>query len=444
MHILCIGLNHTTAPVSLRERLAFDEENLRATLARLSCGDALQSTNELILLSTCNRVELYAVSSTETFTLLESFLAEARGVQVSDFSANLYRLKDRQVVHHLLNVAAGLDSLVLGEPQILGQVTRALELARGVGAAGPLLSRLFQVAIYTGKRARSETLIGVNPTSISSLAAGLCAQKIDNLKRAQIVVLGAGEMAELAVEALRKRGAAQLVVVNRTLARAQALAQHWDARAATFEDMPQLLAEADILIASTSAPHTLITPQMVIQAMQSRPQRPLVLVDIAVPRDIDPDVARVKQVHLFDIDHLNVQLEHFLADRSREAPDVQKVVAEEEALFCKYLETLDMLPLIVELHQQAEAIRQVELDKTLRRLPDLTSAERERIEALTHALVKKLLAQPTQRLRAEAARPHASEYAALTRTLFGLTAEIARGGSSTDARHAPASPSFSD
>jgi glutamyl-tRNA reductase len=294
-------------------------------------------------------------------------------------------------------------------------------------------------------------LISANPTSISSLAASMCAQNITDLEQAQIVVLGAGEMAELAVEALRKRGAARLVVVNRTLERAQALAQRWGAQAATFEDVQHLLANADILIASTGAPHTLINYTMVSQAMQSRPGRPLVLVDIAVPRDIDPEVAQIERVHLFDIDHLNVQLEQSLGERSREAPAVQKVVAEEEALFCKYLETLDMLPLIVELRQQAEAIRQVELDKTLRRLPDLTSAERVRIEALTHALVKKLLAQPTQRLRAEAARPHAPEYAALTRTLFGLTAEHGRAGSPgehnpalADTRQSPAPPSFFD
>lgn len=420
MHILCIGINHTSAPVSLRERLAFSEENLRAALARLSCGGECQSLSELIILSTCNRVELYAASADDSFADLERFLSETRGLPVDDFSDALYSWRDRQAVHHLLNVAAGLDSLVLGEPQILGQVTRALELARGVGTVGPLLSRLFQVAIYTGKRARSETHISLNPTSVSSLAARLCEKIVPGLAQAQILVLGAGEMAELAVGSLRKRGATRLVVVNRTLERAQDLAQRWDARAATFEELQQLLSEADILLASTGAPHILVSAEMIKQAMQSRPQRPLVLVDIAVPRDIDPEAAQVGSVHLYDIDNLNAHLEQSLAERIQEVPAVQKVVAEEENLFCKFLETLDMLPLIVELRQQADAIRQAELEKTLRRMPDLTSDERARIEAMSHALVKKLLAQPTERLRREAARPQAPEYAALTRTLFGL------------------------
>lgn len=423
MHIICIGLNHISATLSLRERLAFNEENLRAALARLSCGGEFQTLSELIILSTCNRVELYAASTTDSFTELERFLSQARDLPIPDFSCNLYRLADRQAVHHLLSVAAGLDSLVLGEPQILGQVTRALELARGVGSVGPLLSRLFQVAIFTGKRARSETQISANPTSVSSLAASLCEKIIPDLSQAQIVVLGAGEMAELAVAALRKRGAAHLVVVNRTLERAQEVAQRWDARSATFEVLPHLLSEADILLASTGAPHILVSASMVAEAMKARPQRSLVLIDIAVPRDIDPEAGLVGSVYLYDIDQLNDQLDQSLAGRNHEAPAVRKVVAEEEALFCKFLETLEMLPLIVELHKQAEAIRQVELEKTLRRLPELTSTERARIEAMTHSLVKKLLAQPTERLRREAAQPHAPEYAAITRTLFGLSAD---------------------
>lgn len=423
MHILCIGLNHNSATVSLRERLAFNEENLRTALSRLSCGGEFQTLSELIILSTCNRVELYASCTTDSFTELERFLSEVRVLPLSDFSCNLYRLADRQAVHHLLSVAAGLDSLVLGEPQILGQVTRALELARGVGSVGPLLSRLFQVAIYTGKRARTETQISANPTSISSLAASLCEKIIPNLSQAQIVVLGAGEMAELAVAALRKRGAAHLVVVNRTLERAQEVAQRWDARAATFEELPHLLSVADILLSSTGAPHILVSASMVTEAMKTRPQCSLVLIDIAVPRDIDPKAAQVGSVYLYDIDQLNARLDESLAARHCEAPAVRKVVAEEEALFCKFLETLEMLPLIVELHKQAEAIRQVELDKTLRHLPGLSSTERARIEAMSHALVKKLLAQPTERLRREAAQPYAPEYAAITRTLFGLSAE---------------------
>ncbi len=422
MHIYCLGLNHTTAPISLREKLDFSEEALQAALARLGCGSGLEHITELIILSTCNRVELYAVSSESVFDELETFLSEARGFQVQELRPHLYRLKDAEAIQHILRVAAGLDSLVVGEPQILGQVTHALELARGQGAAGQLLNRLFQAAIHAGKRARAETGISRNPASVSSLAASLCERAHPDLKAAQVVVLGAGEMAELAVEALRKRGVEKILVVNRTLERAHGLAGRWNAQSATFESIREALAQADILIASTGAPHTLIHTEMVEHIMAQRPHRSLVLIDIAVPRDIDPEVARIPLVRLYDIDNLNEHLEQSLAERSSEVPLVEAILVEEQAQFMDFMASLNMLPLIADLRQQAEAIRQNELEKTLNRLPDLTEAERMRIEAMTQALVKKLLDSPTRRLKAEAASSHASEFAMIARTLFDLPA----------------------
>ena len=420
MKIHCIGINHQTASLSLREKLNFSEEALRAALARLGCGHGLEHVTELAILSTCNRVELYAASSELAVDELESLLSEARGVPADELHPYTYRLVDADAVDHLLHVAAGLDSLVLGEPQILGQVTDALELARGQGAAGPLLNRLFQTAIHAGKRAHAETHISRNPASVSSLAANLCERAHPELRMAEVVVLGAGEMAELAVEALRKRGVEKIVVVNRTLERAQALAKRWDAETSTFESILEVLIRADILIASTGAPHTLIHTQMVNAVMHERSHRSLVLVDIAVPRDIDPEVGKIPHVRLYDIDHLNENLEQSLAERAAEVPRVEAILAEEQSSFMEFLSSLNMLPLIVDLRQQAEAIRLAELEKTLRRLPNLTEAERVRIDALTQALVKKLLDSPTRRLHAEATSPHAPEYVALTRTLFGL------------------------
>ncbi len=432
MHILCLGLNHTTTPISLRERLVFNEDAVRAALARLGCG-GYDAATEMVILSTCNRIEIYAASARKSFAELEAFLSDTRGVPVDEFRPHLYRHADADAVHHLLNVAAGLDSLVLGESQILGQVTKALELARGQNTVGPLLSRLFQRAIHAGKRARTETAISRNPASVSSLAASLCERAVSDISTAQIVVLGAGEMAELAVEALRKRGVKKVLVVNRTLERARPLAERWGAGITTFENLESTLARADILIASTGAPHTLIHPEMVTDAMRARPDRPLTLIDIAVPRDIEPAVAAIPGVRLHDIDHLNAQLEHSLEVRRREVPRVQAILAEEEVRFLDFLKSLDMLPLITDLRQQAEAIRQAELKKTLLRLPHLTEAERARIEVLTEALVKKLLDSPTHRLRAEAACPHAPEYAAVARTLFGLEGESGLCGFSGDA-----------
>jgi glutamyl-tRNA reductase len=427
MYIYSIGLNHAT-PVALREKLAFSEEQVRAALSRLSCGHVNVTSDiaELVIVSTCNRTELYAVSTIPVFEELETFLAEAKGVSRLELHVHLYRYSALDAVRHLFNVAAGLDSLVIGEPQILGQITRSLELARGQNAAGPLLNRLFQAAIHAGKRARTETAISRNPASVSSLAASVAEKAVGNIKTASVVILGAGEMAELTVEALRKRGVEKIRVINRTLERAQVLAERWGAESATFESLEKSLAETDILISSTGAPHTLISAEMVYAANR---KRPLVLIDIAVPRDIDPACANLPGVSLFDMDGLNTQLEQSLAEREAQVPQVRAILAEELAEFAAYLKSLDVLPLIAGMRQQAESIRQAELEKTLRRLPDLTDSERERIDALTQALVKKLLENPTRRLRSESALPHAPEYAAVARTLFGLDDGLGQSGS---------------
>jgi glutamyl-tRNA reductase len=423
MHILSIGLNHTSAPVHLRERLAFNEEQIRASLARFFCGGIKTTLAELIIISTCNRIELYAASNELAYAELEAFLSDARGVPLPELHLHLYRFQDVDAARHLFDVAAGLDSLVIGEPQILGQITRSLELARGQNAAGSTLNRLFQAAIHAGKRARTETAISRNPASVSSLAASVAEKALSQIKAARVMVLGAGEMAELTVEALRKRGVEKIRVVNRTLERAHVLAQRWGAEAATFESIPELLIEADILISSTGAPHLVVSAQMISDAMRSRPERALVLIDIAVPRDIDPDAASIPQVKLFDIDGLNAQLEDSLTRRMDEVPHVRQILAEELFEFGAFLKSLEMLPIIADIRQQAEAIRAAELEKTLRRLPDLTEAERERIEALTQALVQKLLHHPTRRLRAEATSHRAPEYASLARNLFNLSDE---------------------
>ncbi len=374
----------------------------------------------MVIVSTCNRTELYAISSRSAFGDLETFLAEVRGLERAEIAAHLYRYQAMEAIQHLFEVSAGLDSLVIGEPQILGQITHALELARGQGASGPVLNRLFQAAIYAGKRARTDTNISRSPASVASLAASHAERTIQSLETAQIVILGAGEMAELAVDALRKRGAQNLLVVNRTLQRAHALAERWGAAVSTFENLAQALTSADILISSTGAPHIIVSAALAAEAMQFRPQRPLVLIDIALPRDIDPACAALDNVCLFDLDGLNAQLEQSLSARLAEVPQVKAILAQELALFGEYLSSLEMLPLIADMHQNAEAIRQAELEKTLRRLPGLSEAERARIDALTQALVKKLLESPTRRLHAEASQPHAVEYAALARSLFGL------------------------
>lgn len=423
MHIYCLGINHASAPLSLLEQLTLGEPGTRSALARVSHSNRPVAFGELVILSTCNRIELYAASAHAVFRELEVFLSEVSGIRAADFRAHVYQVEDLDAVRHLYEVASGLDSLVVGEPQILGQVTRALELAREQNVAGPILNQLFQSAIHTGKRVRTETEIGRNPMSVSSLAASLAARIVQPLADAQVLVLGAGEMAELAVGALRKRGVAHITVVNRTLEHARSLADRWQAHAATYEHLDRLLESADIVVSSTGAPHFVVYVPMVERAMQRRPGQPLIIIDIAVPRDVDPDVASIPHVQVHDMESLNGQVEQSRILRLGEVPRVKEILEEELSRFAQYLESLAMRPLIAGMHQKAEAVRQAELEKTFRHLPDLTDAERARIDLMTRALMKKFLETPTQRLQAEAVCPHAPAYAAVARTLFGLQPE---------------------
>ncbi len=427
MLIQCLGLSHHTASLSVREPLAFQAEALNATLAQLGCGGGIDSGpfNELVILSTCNRVELYATAGRPCFDALEHFLSGSHGVAAEQFRPYLYRHQGGNAVSHLFRVAAGLDSQVLGEPQILGQVTEALSRARSHGTSGKVLGKLFQAAIHAGKRARTETAISRNPASIASLAVTLARQATPDLAEARVVLLGAGEMAEAAVESLRQRGARHLWVINRTLDRARRLAAPWQGRAGTFENLGDSLVWADVVISSTGAPHTVVHPPVVLKALAGRELRPLILLDIAVPRDIDPSVGELAGVRLFDIDSLEQDLERSLASRRAEVPKVEALLAEELEAFLGYLRTLEVVPLIAELREHAESIRRAELDKTLRRLPHLASEDQERLEALTQALVKKLLHKPIHTLRLQAGGPEAAEYTAVAREIYGLGSQPA-------------------
>ncbi len=438
MTILCLGLSHKTSPVELRERLNFTSTSLRAALARFGCGrDARPAgISELAILSTCNRLELYACvhsaeaqgaqTADDVFAPLLDFVVEARGLPAAEFEAHLYRHAGRDAVTHLCRVAAGLDSMILGEPQILGQVFEAREMARAQGAAGPVLSALFRTAIRAGKRARAETAIGRNPASVSSVAVRLAEQVVGELAGRRVLVIGAGEMGTLAVEALRVRGVRHIAVVNRTRRRAAELAERWGGQAFSFEQLVEAIRQADIVIASTEAPHTIIGPGMVRETLIGRSGQPLVLIDIAVPRNVDPAVGDIPNVYVFNIDDLQTRLEGAIVERQNEVPRVESIVAQEVMTFEEWLRGVDIMPVITDLRQKAEAIRQRELDRTLRHLPDLDSPTREQIERLSRSLVNKLLHEPTVRLRTEAGNGQAAQYADVVRDLFGLTAKQVR------------------
>jgi glutamyl-tRNA reductase len=422
MHILCLGVNHNTAPLSLRERLAFDPARTRATLARYGFGRASDgSITDLVILSTCNRVEMYAFSSRPDFEPLDALLAEATGVPAAEFAGHMYRHTDMVAARHLFGVAAGLDSMVLGEPQILGQVAEAHNLALRAGSSGLVLSRLFQAAIHSGKRSRHETDIAVNPANVSTVAVHLVASVVSDLAAAHVVVVGAGEMAELAVEALRKRSARRITVVNRSVANGQVLADRWDAEVRPFEALPEMLEHADVVVSSTGAPHAVIHLETVTAAMAARPLRPLVIIDLAVPRDVETQVDGLPGVHVYDLDRLNAHLSQSVDGRRAQVPAVEAILEEEADAFAGWLKGLSVRPLIRALRQQAEAVRRNEVERTLRRSNGRAAENRDELEALTRALVNKLLHAPTRLLIEKSRSGDGTHYALAARELFDLS-----------------------
>jgi glutamyl-tRNA reductase len=424
MKILLVGLSHKTAPVEMREKLAFSPSMLRSALTHfdhLHPQAHLEDVREGVILSTCNRLEVYTLVRNPEVAgeAIINFLGRACGVSPGLFRNQLYVYHDDDAVRHLFRVAAGLDSMVLGEPQILGQITEAYEAALSQGAAGTVLSAMFRSAIHGGKRVRTETAIGVNPSSISSVAAALTGQLLGDLSERQVLLIGAGELGAIAVRALRRRGVSRIVVANRTHQNAEQLAREWGGQAVTFQQLTEAMIAADIIISSTGAPHTILNRAMLEPAMAIRPARPLLIIDIAVPRDIDPDVTEISHVHLHDIDDLQSQADDNVRERESEIPRVEAIVEKEMAHFLDWLASLDVVSTITDLRHQVEAIRQRELERLFNRL-DLDERERELVATMSHRLINKILHEPTLRLKQEAANGNGALYISTMRQLFLL------------------------
>ena len=417
MEIICVGFSHTTTSIDVRERLAFDQQSISDFVFSLEQSSQVE---EVVIISTCNRVEIYLTAKHICFDEIIEQLVSQFSVQEAELHELAYQLVNQQVVAHLFRVAAGLDSMVLGEPQILGQVTEAYKTAVELGTLGPRLSKLFLSAIHTGKRVRTETAIGEKSLSVSSLAVSLALRHSSPIEKTKVALLGAGEMAELAIEGFRKRGVQTFSVISRTLASACKLAQRWQGEAGTMDMLGDVLQDADILVSSSSAPHTLVHPNLIRKVMERRPNRPLVILDIAVPRDVDPKVGEIPGVQLYDIDDLQEGVADSLVAREREVPKAEKILNEEYHLFMAYLATLKVVPVIKQIREHAEEIRECEMDKMFRRLPDLPPEVQEYIQLMTRSLVKKILHKPTIRLREEATGPHIDQFESVTRHLFGL------------------------
>jgi glutamyl-tRNA reductase len=422
MKLLLIGLNHKTAPVEVRESLAFNATTLRSGLTHFDANHAhahLDHVREGVILSTCNRLEVYTLVHDPQIArqAIINFLAESRGISQEKFEPYLYIHHNEEVVEHLMRVASGLDSMVLGEPQILGQITDAYESALAQRAAGTVLSKLFTAAIHTGKRARTETAISVNASSISSVAASLAEKLLGNLSDQNVLLIGAGEMGGIAVRALLKRGARNIVVANRTLEKARELADSWNGRAISFQQMPTALCEADIVITSTGAPHTILDEELLTPVAASRNGRPLFIIDIAVPRDVSPTVNDLPGVYLHDIDDLQSQADQNLRERESEIPRVEAIVAEESGKFVEWITSLGAVATIKDLRTHIEDLRLVELERLFNRV-DLNDRERELIATMSHRLINKILHEPTIRLKKETSSGNGAVYTSVVRELF--------------------------
>jgi glutamyl-tRNA reductase len=418
MHVLVLGLSHRSAPLAIRERLAVTPESARVILGRFPVAGA----SEAVVLATCGRCELYAAGEDgrPDAEALAGLLVEASGEPVGVFEPYLERRADGEAVLHLFRLATGLDSLVVGESEILGQVGTALRAADEAGSSGPILREVFRWAMRAGRRARSETAIGAGAWSVPSVAVEVAGRALGGLAGRAVLVVGAGEMGELAVRQLARRGAGPVTVLNRTLERASRLAAPFGAAAAGLERLPQALRQADIVVTSTGAPGVVVPVEDVRDAMQGREGRPLVIVDMALPRDVHPAVRTVAGVHYFDLDDLAARAAETVAERRSEEPKVEAIVAEEaERLFARF-RTRAVIPTIADLRGRAEAVRRAELERAFRRLPHLEPAQRRALEAFSRSLVKKLLHDPTAALKEAAGNGHAAGLANAVRRLFAL------------------------
>ena len=423
--LVLLGLSYRSAPISLREQLTCSMAKLPPEWQ--TADNCFSAIDELAILSTCNRTEIIArvnCPGLNVRALLADLLALLNGLDKAAFEEHLYLHTGLEAAEHLCRVAAGLDSQVLGEPQILGQVTDAFMAATEAKTIGPALTELFRTAIRCGKRARSETAISQNPASTSSMAVAQAQAILGDLSQRQHLIIGVGEMGQLALKVLRARGATQVSLANRSRARAEAIAAADGLAVYDLGGLATAVSQTDVVVSATSATQPVLTYELIQSAMQQRPERPLILLDIDVPRDIDPAVRQIANVHLFDADELKQSLDEALAARQQEIPAIEAIIDAELENLAAALRSLTVRPVIVDLRHKAETIRQKELDRTLRYLGDLDEAALAHIQHFSRALVNKLLHEPTLCLRDKAVNEEAAVYASTVRDLFGLNETV--------------------
>jgi len=417
MRVLIVGLNHKTAEVEVREKLAFDGPKLEQGLMRLR---ELPSVKEAVVLSTCNRVEMYTnVTDPEKASQeIRAFVSEFHGIRPELLEGALYFHTDKDAVRHSFRVASSLDSMVVGEPQILGQLKDAFEFALQKKTTGVLLNKLMKKSISVAKRVRTETRIAENAVSISFAAVELAKKIFTEIHERSVMLLGAGEMAELAAKHLLSTGVRELLVANRTYERGVELAEEMGGKAVRYETFLDEMGRTDIVICSTGAPTYVVTKDQMHDVMKFRKQKPVFIIDISVPRNIDPEINDMANVYLYDVDDLKGVVDENVMERRKEADKAEEIVDEEIETFLRWQSSLDAVPAIVALREKAEGIKRMELDKLMRKNPEMSEAERSALEQLASGITNKLIHPPTAALKEDT--EDKDVLIALVKRLYGI------------------------
>ncbi|MEK6759414.1 MAG: glutamyl-tRNA reductase [Deltaproteobacteria bacterium] len=422
MNLVIVGLNHKTSPVEIREKLSFPAQTIGEPLKKLTGHYGL---NEGVILSTCNRVEVLAITSDmeKGVWQIKRFLADFHSIPLEKLDEHLYVHCGEAAVKHLLRVAAGLDSMVVGEPQILGQVKDSYSYAVEHNTAGVVVNKLYHKVFQVAKRIRTETKIGESAVSISFAAVELARKIFGDLSGKTVMLIGAGEMAELAAKHLINNGIKEIIVANRTYEKAVELVKGFGGTAIMFREFAHYLKNADIVIASTGATTFIIKPDMVQEVMRERKQKPMFYIDISVPRNIDPLVNNIDNAYVYDVDDLQGVVSSNIQERNKEAEAAEKIIIEEIDNFYRWIKSLDVVPTIIALRQTCDQIRKTELARSLPSLSALTEKDQKVLEAMTSAIVNKILHHPVTHLKKEANRVEGDLYIDTIRKLFDLTVD---------------------
>ena len=421
MRLFAVGVSHRTAPLDVRERVDFARAGFQPALSALAARNV---TREIVVVSTCNRAEIYVAADGDAAAeAVVAFFSEYHQVPPDHLRQHLYVRRGAEVARHLFRVTAGLDSLVVGEPQIMGQVKAAYSAASEEHYTGTLLNRLFHTAFSAGKRVRSETGLGEGAVSVSFAAISLAKKIFRDMKSLEVLILGGGEMAKLTGQHLRAQRVKQIVVSSRTRTTAEALAVDIDAGVVEWEDREQALAAADIVITATGAPHAILSRAQVAQVMRARRERPLFIIDIALPRDVEADAGTLDQVFLYNIDDLQGIVQENLAKRTAELAQAEQIVEEETGRFTAWMQSREIIPTVVALRQRFESIRRAELARLQQKFSTLSPEAHAQIDHITRLIVEKLLLTPTEQLKAVSDDALAASYSDALSRLFRLASE---------------------